>query len=589
METSPIRLEIFRHLLTAIAEEMGVALCRASYSPNIKERRDFSCAIFDAKAEMIAQAAHIPVHLGAMPLSVRAAVDALRFERGDVVILNDPYCGGTHLPDITLISPVFRAGEAEPILFVANRAHHADVGGAFPGSLSLSTDIYQEGIRIPPVKLVAAGRQDETLLGLILRNVRTPAEREGDIAAQSAANDIGTRRCGQLLDKYGNEALRYAGALQDYAEQLVRDAIRRIPDGVYTYEDRLDDDGVTDAPVPIVAAVTVEGDSTTVDFTGSAAQVRGSVNAVYAVTVSAVAYVFRTLVPGDAPLNAGTMRPITVLAPEGTVVNAQLPAAVAAGNVEASQRIVDVVFGALASALPDTVPAASYGTMSNVTLGGTDPRTRAPFAYYETIAGGMGARPSADGLDGVHCHMTNTLNTPIEALEFSAPVRVLHYAVRRGSGGSGKWRGGDGLRRDIQVLADCEMSIMADRHRFGPYGLAGGDAGKPGRSLLLRGDAERELPSKCNLRLERGDIVSIRTPGGGGWGEPARQATTVVSGQRSVTSRHRRCCGFAQAFRPGGAVEKLERESDSLLGGQPPQAVLWFCSSFSPWRSCGKA
>ncbi len=513
----PIRLEVFKHLFAAAAEEMGAVLRRASYSPNIKERRDFSCALFDASGRMIAQAAHIPVHLGSMPLSVAAAIEAHTFAPGDVVILNDPFRGGTHLPDLTLISPVFVEGRL--FAFVASRAHHADVGGMVPGSMPLSREIYQEGVVIPPLKLAEAGRLNEPLLELFLANVRTPQERRGDLRAQLAANERGAARLAEIAARYGaGEVQAYMEALLAYAERMTRRLLADLPDGTYAFEDVLDDDGIEPEPVPIRVAVTIDGDEAIVDFTGSAPQRPGPVNAVYAITLSAVHYVFRSLLGLDVPNNAGCLAPIRVIAPEGTVVNARPPAAVAAGNVETSQRIVDVLLGALAQACPERIPAASQGTMNNVTVGGWDPRRGRPFAYYETIGGGMGARPNGDGPSAIHSHMTNTLNTPVEALEFAYPLRVLRYEVRRGSGGRGRFRGGDGIRRDLEVLVPARASLLTERRRFRPYGLAGGEPGAPGENVLIRDGQEIPLPGKGTVELRPGDVLSLRTPGGGGWG-----------------------------------------------------------------------
>ncbi len=534
MTYDPIRLEIFKHLFSAIAEEMGTVLRKASYSPNIKERRDFSCALFDAQEQMIAQAAHIPVHLGSMPLSVRAAVEhfAGNFNPGDVVVLNDPFRGGTHLPDITMVSPVFLAthsrkkGSRQVIGFVASRAHHADVGGMTPGSMPVGREIFQEGLIIPPVKLVKAGTLDQDLLDLILSNVRTPLERRGDLSAQIAANQRGADRLMEMVTRYGLEEV--TGAEQQllaYTERMTRHLIESMPDGEYRFTDYLDDDGVNALPVPITAAVTIRGDSARVDFTGSAPQQAGSVNAVYAITLSAVSYVFRCLLDLDVPNNAGCLVPIEIIAPQGTVVNALSPAPVAGGNVETSQRIVDVLLGALAQACPGRVPAASQGTMNNVTIGGQvsisgkgGPGGSQPFAYYETIGGGMGARPDSDGPSAVHSHMTNTLNTPIEALEYAYPLRILRYEIRKGSGGEGKFCGGDGIIRDIQVLTGCQVTILSDRRKIPPYGLDGGKPGRIGENLLIRKGQEIPLPGKGNVELLPGDVLSIRTPGGGGYG-----------------------------------------------------------------------
>lgn len=515
----PVKLEVFKNLLASVAEEMGVALCRTGHSPNIKERRDYSCAIFDGAGEMIAQAAHIPVHLGSMPLAVKGAMEGRRVGPGDTIILNDPYRGGTHLPDITLISPVFTEESPSPLFFVANRAHHADVGGMTPGSMAVATEIFQEGIRIPPVTLVQGGVLQRDVVDLLLTNVRTPQEREGDLEAQLAANETGGRRLLEIVGRYGaDETLRYMEELKAYAERMTREAIRRIPDGRYTFEDYLDDDGITTKPVRIAVTVIVTGDQAVIDFSGTSPQVAGSVNAVHAVTLSAVFYVFRCLVDFDIPSNAGCMIPLTVVAPPGTVVNAMAPAAVAAGNVETSQRTVDVLLGALANALPDRIPAASAGTMTNLVIGGYDPERGRNFAYYETIAGGMGARPTREGLDAVQTHMTNTRNTPIEALEHAYPLRVLRYEIRRGSGGKGKHRGGDGIRRDFQLLTDASVGLLSDRRQFRPYGLQGGDAGEAGESILMTPGGNKPLGSKFQIRVGAGEVISIRTPGGGGHG-----------------------------------------------------------------------
>lgn len=519
-EFDPIKLEIFKSLFSSIAEEMGVALRRTAFSPNIKERRDYSCAIFDGKGNLVAQGDHMPVHLGSMPMSVRKAVEAVAIERGDVVVLNDPYEGGTHLPDVTMVSALYVEGyRGGPLFYVANRAHHADIGGMSAGSMPLSTEIFQEGIRIPPIKLYEAGRLNRSAMRLILANVRTPAEREGDLTAQLAANRTGEKRLLEMVDKYGvEEVVYYMSELQKYAERMVRRRLESMPDGEYSAVDYLDDDGVSDEPVKIQVSIKISGDSATVDFTGSSSQTKGNVNAVYAITLSAVYYVFRAIAASDIPANAGILAPIAVIAPEGTVVNARFPAPVAAGNVETSQRLVDVLLKALAPALPEIIPAASSGTMNNLTFGGIDPRNNAPFAYYETIAGGMGAGPQGDGDNGVHTHMTNSLNTPVEALEYAMPIMVRRYSLRAGSGGKGRHRGGDGIVREIQFLTDAEVSILSERRKFAPYGLSGGEPGERGENRLISAGGEKILPGKVNLRVKKGDIISIRTPGGGGWG-----------------------------------------------------------------------
>ncbi len=520
---NPISLELFRSALTAIAEEMGVVLTRSSYSPNIKERRDFSCALFDLRGRLVAQAAHIPVHLGSMPDSVAAALKAFEhFAPGDVIAVNDPFLGGTHLPDITLIVPIHVQieGEQRHIGFAANRAHHSDVGGMSPGSMPMATEIYQEGIIIPPLKLWEGERPNQVVLNLILRNIRTPDERRGDLAAQIAANRTAIRRMQELINRWGLASTEeHIDALLAYAERIARATIQSIPDGRYTFTDYLDNDGFSDEPVPITATVTVQGDGLTVDFTGSAGQTRGNVNAVAAVAKSATYYVVRCLMPEDAPMNSGTFTPVTVIAPEGTVVNARPPAAVAQGNVETSQRITDVVFGALANALPDVVPAASQGTMNNITAGGTDPRTGQPFAYYETMGGGMGARPGLDGLSGVHTHMSNTLNTPVEAFEYAYPMRITAYRLRDSSGGEGAFRGGDGLEREITFEVPTEVTLLTERRSTAPYGLQGGEAGKQGENRLQHEGQERILPGKVHFQAAPGDRLAVRSPGGGGWGK----------------------------------------------------------------------
>jgi N-methylhydantoinase B len=519
----PVELAIFHSVFHSIAEEMGATLRRTAFSPNIKERRDYSCAVFDSKGEVAAMGDHMPVHLGSMPMSVRAAVDTLELERGDIALLNDPFAGGTHLPDITTVMPVFIGARKKPSFYVSTRAHHADVGGAYAGSMGLCREIYQEGLRIPPVRIARGGKLDRDMLALILSNVRTPAEREGDLTAQIGASRIGAQRLLEMVAKYGLRTVEsYMRHLLDYSERLMRAELAQLPAGEFSAEDFLDEDGISNRPVKI--AVTLRLDPkrrrAEVDFTGSDPQVEGSVNAVYAITWSAVFYVFRCLLKDDAPATAGLMRPIRVSAPERTVVNSQPPAAVAGGNVETSQRIVDVILKALAQAAPDRVPAASSGTMNNLTIGGIDHRTGLPFAYYETIAGGMGARPNGDGLSGVHTHMTNSLNTPVEALEYAYPFRVRRYSYRAGSGGAGRYRGGDGLVREVELLTKTQVTVLADRRIFSPYGLAGGAPGACGRTSLIRADGTVEpLPGKCNVEAQPGDVIRIETPGGGGWGK----------------------------------------------------------------------
>jgi N-methylhydantoinase B len=518
MKTDPVQLEIFKSLFHSIAEEMGATLKRTAFSPNIKERRDYSCAIFDARGGVVAQGDHMPVHLGSMPLSVKAAIEARNIGPGDVVILNDPYKGGTHLPDVTLVSGVFVKRRLQ--FYVASRAHQSDIGGMSPGSMPLAEEIYQEGLRIPPIKLMTSGKINADIWEMILANVRTPDEREGDLAAMLGANRTGERRLMEIVAKYGaSEVNRYITEILNYSERMTRHAIAKIPDGTYSAEDYLDNDGITDTPIAIRVKIEIRGGKARIDFSKSDPQVQGSVNAVYAITASAVFYVFRTLVDVSIPSNAGGMRPLEVIAPEGTVVNARPPAAVCGGNVETSQRIVDVVYKALADALPDRIPAASQGTMNNFTFGTVDPRTGQSVAYYETVSGGMGARPHMDGLSGVHTHMTNSLNTPVEALEHACPIRIVRYTLRRGSGGRGQARGGDGVIREVRFLTRAQITLLSDRRKFQPYGLHGGEPGAAGLNLLIRSDGNSvPLPSKVTMWVEPGDTLSIQTPGGGGWG-----------------------------------------------------------------------
>jgi N-methylhydantoinase B/oxoprolinase/acetone carboxylase alpha subunit len=526
----PVEFEVFKNLYLAIAEEMGVTLRRTGFSPNIKERLDYSCAVYDAGGETIAQGDHMPVHLGAMPLSVRAAIDAVDMRPGDIVILNDPFRGGTHLPDITLVSPVFvRRRDRKPTFYVANRAHHSDVGGMSPGSMPVAREIFQEGLIIPPILLARGGTIVADVWSMIMANVRTPDEREGDLSAQIAANRVAERRLLDVVRKYGRaRTLAYAVALQDYTERVMRAAIASIPDGVYEFADALDNDGFRDLPVAIRVRVTVRGARATVDFTGSGPQVEGSVNANFAITLSACLYAFRCLVDEDVLYNAGVARPLTVVAPAGSIVNAERPSAVAGGNVETSQRITDVVLGALGRALPERLPAASQGTMNNITLGGVDPRSGVRFAYYETLGGGMGGRLGLDGLSGVHTHMSNTRNTPVEAIEHYLPVRITRYALRDGSGGAGAWRGGDGIVREYEMLTDTSVTLLSDRRERPPYGAEGGEPGACGRNTLIRkgradepvpvSGTDERLPGKVHIELKAGDRVRIETPGGGGYG-----------------------------------------------------------------------
>ncbi len=592
----PVKLEMFKNIFHSIAEEMGAALRRSAFSPNIKERRDYSCAVFDSGGEVLAMGDHMPVHLGSMPASVAAARAAFSLDPGDIAVLNDPFAGGTHLPDLTMVMPIFlETGKTHrprrPFFYVANRAHHADIGGALPGSMSPAREIFAEGLRIPAVKIFCGGQPNRDVMAMILANVRTPAEREGDLAAQIAACRTGHQRLLEVTAKYGERELRtYGKFLLDYSENMMKAALRALKPGVYTAEDFLDDDGIgrdrpgkidspmnqptksksqksqlrkstvqNSEPLKIRARIVIHRESAEVDFSGSAPQCAGNVNAVEAIAISAVYYVFRCLLGEDVPATSGLIRPIRVIAPSGTIVNASLPAAVAGGNVETSQRMVDALFRALATAAPSRIPAASQGTMNNLTLGGQDPRLPdsqrhatkarhprflraqnageqkaaapdsetqnggAPFAYYETIAGGMGARPGLNGISGVHTHMTNSWNTPVEVFEQTYPMRVRSYSIRRNSGGSGEFRGGDGIIREIELLTPTQVGILSDRRDRGPYGLAGGAEGKRGKNELMREGKTIALPGKCAFIADAGCVLRIETPGGGGWGKSKKR------------------------------------------------------------------
>lgn len=511
-----LRLEVFHHLFAAAAEEMGESLMRSAFSPNIKERRDFSCALFDAEGRMVAQAAHLPVHLGAAPLSVRAVLDALRPERGDAILLNDPFTGGTHLPDLTLVSPVFLEGEDAPRFYCANRAHHADVGGHHPGSMAPSRDVHGEGLRIPPVRLVRGGEVDDEVLELLLANMRVRRERRGDLLAQWAANRVGEARLAEMCAANGaDEVSRRAGDLLEWTGALTARLVAELPDGAWSFEDALE--GAKHGPAVIRLRLEKRGRRLVADFTDTDRQADGAVNTTRAVAVSAVFYCLRLLLPPGTPTNEGVLRGVEVRTRPGTLVDASYPAAVAAGNVETSQRLVDVVLGALAQALPGRLPAASAGTMSNLSFGGAN----GDFAYYETIAGGAGGGPEGAGAHAVQTHMTNTRNTPVEALENELPVRVLSTTVRRGSGGAGAHPGGDGVRRRLRFLEAVRLSWIAERQARGPWGADGGADGAPGAARVrAAGDArDRKLRAPFSVDLDPGAEVELDTPGGGGHGE----------------------------------------------------------------------
>jgi N-methylhydantoinase B len=516
---------VFQHLFASVADEMGASLQRSSFSPNIKERRDFSCALFDRDGRMVAQAAHIPIHLGSMPLCVAAVRESCELREGDAVLLNDPYRGGTHLPDVTLVSPVFLAKERAPSFFCANRAHHADVGGAHPGSMAPVDDVHAEGLRLPPIHLIRRGKIRRDVLELVLANLRVPREREGDLLAQWAANRLGDQRLHQLAREHSSRELaRQARGLLDWTARIAGERIRSLPDREARFEDVLDPASPGGAPITIRAAIRRRGRKLVVDLTGSDDQVGGGLNATRAVALSAVFYVLRLLLPPGTPTNEGVLRQVEVLTRPGSVLDPRYPAPVAAGNVETSQRLVDVLLGAFSKLLPDEIPAASSGTMSNLSFGGVTPRGEA-FTYYETIAGGAGASREGDGAHAVHTHMTNTRNTPVEAFEQRFPVRVERLTLRRGSGGGGARRGGDGIEKELRFLAPARAAWIAERTVSRPWGLAGGGDGAAGRASLRPAagavPAEptvQELSGRAVLDLRPGDVLAIRTPGGGGWG-----------------------------------------------------------------------
>ncbi|MDL1956825.1 MAG: hydantoinase B/oxoprolinase family protein [Candidatus Desulfofervidus auxilii] len=520
MSQQAIELEIFNKMLASIAEEMGIVLRRSAFSPNIRERRDFSCAIFDKEGELIAQASHIPVHLGAMPLTMKKILPQFKWEAGDIVITNDPFQGGTHLPDITLIKPIFV--NQQLYFFLIVRAHHADIGGEYPGSMAVTDHIEKEGVLIKPTKIIKKGKINKLFLEELLKKLRNPLERKGDLRAQLASLERGEERLLNIVERYSLEkVLEMSNALKKYTEKAMHSLITHLPQGQYSFVDYLDDDGFGKKDIAIKVNVEIKDKIIIVDFSKSDNQVRGSVNAPRAVTEAAVYYVFLSLLNtlGDYPINQGCFSPIKILTKPGTIVDAKYPAAVAAGNVETSQRIVDALLGALAQAMPDLIPAASCGTMNNIAIGGIHPKTNKVFAYYETIGGGMGGRPKKDGLSGVHTHMTNTLNTPVEAIEHDYPFLIEAYYLRKGSGGKGYFQGGDGLVRIYYFLSPCTVTILSERRCYAPYGLKGGSAGKQGENIVISGEKEIKLPGKINFEVRKGDRLIIKTPGGGGWGK----------------------------------------------------------------------
>lgn len=510
----PIQLEVMASALAGIAEEMGARLIRGAYSSNIKERRDCSTALFDAEGNSIAQAAHIPVHLGAMSDAVRAVI-AHAPRPGDVYLLNDPFHGGSHLPDLTLITAIASLDEPDrTIAFAANRAHHADVGGMRPGSMPAdSTEIWQEGLVIPPVRVArlteSGSHWDEEILRLILANVRNAEQRRGDLQAQAGANWIGVQRFQSLVRDRGEApAWSLIRAVLAYTERRIRAQIQAWPDGLYSAEDEMEGDGIRPQPSRVRVQIAVQGDALTVDFSGTDGAVPGNLNAPLAVTRSAVWFALRCLLDPDAPSNAGVERPIQIIAPSGCLVNAQFPAAVVAGNVETSQRIADIVIQALAPIVGERAIAQGQGTMNNLILGNSH------FTYYETLGGGQGASPRGPGLHAVHVGMSNTLNTPIEALELEYPLRAMRYELREHSGGQGSQPGGMGLIRSVQVLQDCTLSLLTERRERPPQGAAGGTAAQVGINQVN----EKRIPGKSTVQLRAGDVVTLQTPGGGGWG-----------------------------------------------------------------------
>ncbi|WP_253738462.1 hydantoinase B/oxoprolinase family protein [Halohasta salina] len=528
----PVELEIVRNQLEGVAEEMGQLLVASAYSPNIKERRDCSTALFDTDGRLVAQAEHIPVHLGAMPEAV-SAVRQRDPKPGDVWLLNDPFAGGTHLPDLTMVSPM--AVDGERLGYAVSRAHHADVGGMAPGSMPAGArEIYQEGLRVPPVRIVEAGERNEELLSVLLANVRNSAERRADLRAQIAANERAAERFAALQSDHGRDRLRAAfEAVIDYSSQRMSAAISELPNGTYTAADVLEGDGISAADISIKVCLTISNDSLTVDFDGTAPQVDGNVNAPRSVTKSAVYFVVRAVTDPEIPPNHGCYRPVSVEIPTGSVLDPKPPAAVVGGNVETSQRVTETVLSAFAEAIPEKLPAQGQGTMNNLTIGSRDGDG---FSYYETIGGGFGARPIADGMDGVQVGMTNTLNTPIEALEAEYPLRVRRYGLRPDSGGRGEYRGGLGIERRIEVDVPATVSLLTERRRHAPRGTAGGEDGATGENLV---DGE-PVGAKTTIEVDAGTTVTVRTPGGGGFGPPEARDPAAIEGDLADGKRTER-------------------------------------------------
>lgn len=489
-----ITVEVIRGALEYASEEMGIVLRNSAYSANIKERMDHSCAVFDERGRMIAQAEHIPVHLGAMPLAVKSVLrEFAEFSDNDIIMLNDPFAGGTHLPDLTLVAPIFFEGEL--VGFVANRAHHSDIGGKVPGSMpGDAREIFEEGLIIPPVKLVERGKLNESVLKILLSNTRTPKIRRGDIMAQIAAINVGKKRVSSILNKYGLETFRLSiEEILNYSEKRMLNEIKKLPKEVSSAEDFLDDSGINDKPLKIKVSIRITSNRIVFDFTGTDKQVKGTINAPFAVTLSASYFVLRAVTDPTIPANEGAYRPLIVKAPPGTIVNATFPYAVAGGNVETSQRIVDVLLKAFSKIIPEKIPAACQGTMNNITIGGIDPKTGRPFTFYETIGGGFGGRLGLDGVDGIHSHMTNTMNTPIEEIEKRYPIMILKYSLRTNSGGLGKWRGGLGIERVYKMLTNATLSVLGERQKFRPWGLKGGLPGLPGEYMIIKNGKKSQV------------------------------------------------------------------------------------------------
>ena len=510
MSLSSIELAILMNRVESICAEMGAVLQHAAFSPNIKDRLDYSCALFDAKGDLYAQAAHIPVHLGSMAYAMSAIVDGVDWQPGDMLVLNDPFLGGTHLPDVTVVAPLFI--DAVLVSFVVNRAHHANIGASTPGSMPISRSIFEEGVIIPPTLMVRNG--ELVPAAELLLSQLQGTDTSGDFAAQMSANRVGLARLAQLVQQQGVDAfLKGIVDINNYGERLAAAFLRDIPAGQFRYRDVMDSDGFSAEDVQINLCLDISPSGIIADFSGTSKQVEGNINCPLSVAAAAVYYVFRCLLPAQTPACAGTFRHISIRAPVGSLINAQRPAATAAGNVETSMRIVDTVLGALAQAMPGKIPAASQGTMNNVAMGSHE--SGRAWDYYETLAGGMGASPGNPGLSAVQSHMTNTLNTPIESLEQHYPLRIREYSIRRGSGGKGAQSGGDGLVREFEFLEPTELTLLTERRRHRPWGLAGGYPGAAGQNWL---DGV-ELPAKAHISVQAGQVLRIETPGGGGYGE----------------------------------------------------------------------